>query len=150
VTCRDWSQFWLNESFATFMAAAYLETRFGTEAYLAAIAGSRDRYATVKSKGEDHALEFSEWSHPSASDRTIVYHKGAYALYQLRLELGDRAFWKAIRDYTRTYLDKNVSTRDFQAAVEKSSHRDLSGFFRKWVYGNGSGISLPEGPITRP
>ena len=39
VTCRDWTQFWLNESFATFMAAAYLESRFGPEAYLEAIAG---------------------------------------------------------------------------------------------------------------
>ncbi len=150
VTCRDWTQFWLNESFATFMAAAYLESRFGTEAYLQAIARSRDRYAAVKSKGKDHALEFSDWTHPSASDRTIVYHKGTYVLYQLRLELGDQVFWKAIRDYTRTYIDKNVSTGDFQAAVEKSSHRDLSGFFRKWVYGDGSEVSLPVGPIPIP
>jgi aminopeptidase N len=147
VTCRDWSEFWLNEAFATFMAAAYLESRFGNEAYLEAIALSRDRYAAVKAKGKDHALEFSEWSHPSASDRTIVYHKGTYVLYQLRLELGDQVFWKAIHDYTRAYLDKTVSTRDFQAAVEKSSHRDLKDFFRKWVYGDGSEVNLPAGPI---
>ena len=144
VTCRDWTQFWLNEGFATFMSAAYLESRFGPMAYLQAIANSRDRYAAVKAKGEDHALEFSEWNHPTASDRTIVYHKGAYVLYELRLELGDAAFWKAIRDYTRANFDKTVTTHDFQTAVEKSSHRDLSEFFRKWVYGNGSEISLPD------
>jgi aminopeptidase N len=143
VTCRDWTQFWLNEGFATFMAAAYLESRFGTEAYLEAIARSRDRYAAVKAKGEDHALEYRDWTHPSASDRTIVYHKGTYVLYQLRLELGEQAFWKSLRDYTRAYIDKTVSTRDFQAAVEKSSHRDLTAFFQKWVYGDGSDISLP-------
>ena len=29
VTCRDWNHFWLNEGIATFIAAAYLEHRFG-------------------------------------------------------------------------------------------------------------------------
>ena len=143
MTCRDWTQFWLNEGFATFMAAAYLENRFGREAYLEAIGKWRDRYAAVKAKGEDHALEFSAWTHPSARDRTIVYQKGAYVLYQLRLELGDQVFWKAVRDYTGEYFGKSVTTHQFQAAVEKSSGRDLTEFFRKWVYGNGSDISLP-------
>src|SRR5215213_2200160 len=34
VTCRDWNHFWLNEGIATFIAAAYLEHRFGRAAYL--------------------------------------------------------------------------------------------------------------------
>jgi aminopeptidase N len=140
----------LNEGFATFMAAAYLESRFGAAAYLEAITKSRDRYAAVKAKGEDHALEFDEWNHPTASDRTIVYHKGAYVLYELRRELGDVAFWKVIRDYTRANFDKTVTTHDFQTAVEISSHRDLREFFRKWVYSDGSEISLPVGPLTPP
>jgi aminopeptidase N len=148
VTCRDWTQFWLNEGFATFMAAAYVENRFGREAYREAIGKLRDRYAAVKAKGEDHALEFSEWTHPSARDRTIVYQKGAYVLYQLRLELGDKAFWKAIRDYTREYFGKSVTTHQFQVAVERSSGRDLAWFFRKWVYGDGADISLPGGPVS--
>jgi len=29
ITCQDWTHFWLNEGFATFMAAAYDEERFG-------------------------------------------------------------------------------------------------------------------------
>ncbi len=138
VTCRDWTQFWLNEGFATFMAAAYLEQRFGTAAYRDAIERSRLRYAAVVANGADHALVYDSWNQPSAADRTIVYHKGAYVLYQLRLELGDAAFWKAIRDYTREYFDKNVTTAEFQSAVEKSSRRDLSQFFRRWVYGAGA------------
>jgi aminopeptidase N len=34
VTCRSFSHFWLNEGFATFMAAAYDERRFGRQRYL--------------------------------------------------------------------------------------------------------------------
>src|SRR6185369_5315567 len=36
VTCAGFTHFWLNEGFATFMAAAYLEQRFGRDAYAAA------------------------------------------------------------------------------------------------------------------
>ncbi|HKZ33169.1 MAG TPA: M1 family aminopeptidase, partial [Vicinamibacteria bacterium] len=39
VTCRDWNHFWLNEGMATFLADAYLERRFGAEAYARQIAG---------------------------------------------------------------------------------------------------------------
>ncbi|MGH8078815.1 MAG: M1 family aminopeptidase, partial [Lysobacter sp.] len=33
VTCANWNHFWLNEGFANFMAAAYLQHRFGDEPY---------------------------------------------------------------------------------------------------------------------
>ncbi len=137
VTCRDWTQFWLNEGFATFMSAAYLESRFGHQAYLDAIEKSHARYAAVQATGADHALVFDDWNHPTADDRTIVYHKGAYVLYLLREELGERAFWNGIQAYTREYLDKSVTTADFKSAMERSSQRDLSEFFRTWVYGSG-------------
>ena len=39
----------------------------------------------------------------------------------------------AIRHYTPTYLDRSVTTRDFQAAVEQSSGTGLSTFFEEWI-----------------
>jgi len=33
VTCADWSDFWLNEGIATYMAEAFLEKRYGKERY---------------------------------------------------------------------------------------------------------------------
>jgi aminopeptidase N len=134
VTCRDWTHFWLNEGFATFMAAAYLEHRSGHQAYLEAIDAVRARYERVKDAGHDRPLVFPKWERPTADDRTIVYQKGAYVLFRLRELLGDRLFWDGIRHYTRRYFGKSVTSKDFQTAMEESSGRNLSEFFARWVY----------------
>ncbi|HEY1303509.1 MAG TPA: M1 family metallopeptidase [Vicinamibacterales bacterium] len=136
VTCRDWTHFWLNEGFATFMAAAYNEHRFGRAAYDRDIEAARMRYEQVRQTGGDQPLVFPSWDRPTASDRTIVYQKGAYVLHQLRETLGDDAFWKGIRDYTRRYAGQSVTTADFKRAMEQSSGKDLSVFFANWIFLN--------------
>ncbi|HYJ45580.1 MAG TPA: M1 family aminopeptidase, partial [Pyrinomonadaceae bacterium] len=134
VTCVDWNHFWLNEGFATFMAAAYLEHRFGHEEYARQIEAYRASYERVRAAGHDKSLVFPDWLHPTGEDRTLVYRKGAYVLHLLREEMGERDFWAGIRLYTRTYFGKSVTTADFQAAMERVSGRSLKGFFAKWVY----------------
>lgn len=134
VTCRDWTHFWLNEGFATFMAAAYDEHRFGRDAYLRAIENARTRYEQVRTAGGDRSLVFPSWDRPTANDRTLVYQKGAFVLHQLREMLGDRVFWDGLRRYTGAYAGRSVTTADFQRSMEQSSGRSLADFFSTWVY----------------
>lgn len=134
VTCVNWNHFWLNEGVATFMAAAYKERRFGREEYLREIEANRKNYERVRDAGHDRSLVFPDWSHPTADDRTLVYDKGAYVIHLLREELGERAFWKGLRQYTRAFFGKSVTTADFQMAMERASGKNLSEFFNKWVY----------------
>jgi aminopeptidase N len=134
VTCEDWTHFWLNEGMATFMAAAYLETRFGRAAYDRAIAGFRAEYARVRDAGSDKPLVFPDWNRPTADDRALVYQKGALVLHELRTLLGDAAFWPAIVAYTRGAAGQSVTTPTFQRAIEAATGRDLADFFDRWVY----------------
>lgn len=134
VTCKDWTDFWLNEGMATFMADAYKEHRFGQQEYLSEIEESRQKYEVVRKGGKDRSLVFPDWLHPTEEDRVLVYDKGAYVLHLLRLELGERSFWAGIRHYTRTYWGKSVLTDDFQKAMERESGKSLKEFFAKWVY----------------
>lgn len=97
VTCRDWTDFWLNEGFATFMAAAYVEHRFGRAEYDQLIAGYRMSYERIRQSGHDKSLVFPDWRQPTADDRALVYRKGAYVLHLMRQELGDGTFWSGIR-----------------------------------------------------
>jgi aminopeptidase N len=134
VTCRDFTHFWLNEGFATYMAAAYREHRFGRQVYLDDINAARTRYDRVREAGKDRSLVFPNWDRPTVDDRTLVYQKGALVLHELRETLGDRAFWDGIRRYTRANAGKSVTTGDFQQAMEQSAGRSLSDFFATWVY----------------
>ena len=140
VTCRDWTHFWLNEGMATFMADAYKERRFGRASYLKEIESSRARYQRVRDAGGDKALVFPDWAHPSAADRVIVYHKGAYVLHLLREELGDDRFWTGIRAYTRAAMGKSVTTADFEREMARATGADLRAFFQRWVYSTDGGV----------
>jgi aminopeptidase N len=134
VTCRDWNHFWLNEGTATFMAAAYLEHRFGRETYLREIETYRANYEKVRAAGKDKSLVFPDWLNPTREDRTLVYDKGAYVLHLLREEMGERAFWNGLRIFTRRHFGKSVVTTDFVAAMEEAHGKSLKEFFAKWVY----------------
>jgi aminopeptidase N len=134
VTCRDWNHFWLNEGIATFMAAAYLEHRFGRAAYLREIETYHANYEKVRLAGKDKSLVFPNWLSPTREDRTLVYDKGAYVLHLLREEIGERAFWNGLRLFTRRHFGKSVVTSDFMAAMEHANGKSLKEFFGKWVY----------------
>jgi hypothetical protein len=80
----------------------------------------------------------------------IVYSKGAYVLHMLRMAMiehgkpnPDARFIEMMKDFVATWTDRNPSTRDFQAVVERHMvpALDLAGdgkmnwFFRQWVEG---------------
>ena len=134
VTCSEWTHFWLNEGFATFMAAAYREKRFGREAYMKDVEGWRARYERVKAAGKDRSLVFPDWNRPTSDDRALVYQKGALVLHELRESLGDTSFWKGIRAYTRAHRRSSVVTADFERAMTHSAGQDLSAFFAEWIH----------------
>ncbi len=148
ITCSSWSDFWLNEGFATFMAAAYIQHRFGDETYQGIVEHWHQSVQRLAATGKDHSLVFQQWTHPSRDDRAVVYQKGAYVLHLLRTKLGEQAFWKGIGDYTREFWGKSVTTTDFKSAMEHSSGRNLDGFFQQWVTGSASKDIPPTTVVT--
>lgn len=133
ITNRSWRHFWLNEGIATFMTAAYLEHRFGVETYADNIEAARAKYLAIQAAGHDRSLVFPDWDNPTATDRSLVYDKGALVLHELRNLLGDATFWKAFKHYTRKHWGQSVETADFKKAMEEGSGTDLTAFFQQWV-----------------
>ncbi|HCV95238.1 MAG TPA: aminopeptidase [Stenotrophomonas sp.] len=144
VTCASWQHFWLNEGMANFMTAAYLQHAQGEAAYQAQVDGWRKRLNALQAKGADHALVYAHWDAPSADDRAVVYRKGAYVLHLLRVELGEAAFWRGLREYTVANDGRAVVTADFQRAMEKAAGRSLQPFFQAWVYTTSASAREPH------
>jgi aminopeptidase N len=133
VTCASWTDLWLNEGVTVFMAAAWKERRWGRAAYDQELARARERVAVAAAAGFDVALDFAG-PYPSLRvRRAIQYSKGALFLDHLRRELGETAFWTALRDYTRAHAGGTVTTADFRRAFERSTGRDLTSAFAGWV-----------------
>jgi aminopeptidase N len=134
ITCTDISQFWLNEGITTFMVAAWKEHRWGRAAYDRELFLLQGRFDAVKRNGGDHPLTYAG-PYPSLSARrAIQYSKGALFMDRLRREMGDETFWAGFKRYTREHAGGVVDSHDFQASMERSSHRDLSALFKEWVY----------------
>ncbi|MEO0469247.1 MAG: M1 family aminopeptidase [Bacteroidota bacterium] len=130
ITCETWQHFWLNEGMAVFMSSAFIEHRFGREQYLADIQLYRDAWKKVP----NHSLVYDDWSKATAKDRVIVYYKGACFLHELRGELGEDIFWRGIKEYSQTFADQSVHSKDFQAMMEKAAKRSLAEVFDAWVW----------------
>lgn len=133
ITCADWHHIWLNEGFATYSEAVYLEARDGKAAYDSQIQGEMN-YA----KTADGTI----WVQDITSVWEIFngarsYAKGACVLHMLRGVVGDSTFFDIMRTYS---ADPSVSygaatTEDFQAIAESVYGSDLNYFFQEWIYG---------------
>jgi aminopeptidase N len=133
VTASSLSEFWLNEGVTTFMVASWKEHRWGTDAYTHEIELARRRWQRCSQEWRDVPLAFRE-AYPSLSAlRCIQYSKAAVFLHELRVLMGDAAFWGGIDAYTTANLGRSVTSRDFEAAMQKATPVDLRPLFTQWV-----------------
>lgn len=134
LTCKTWSDFWLNEGITTFMVAAYKEQRWGHAAYEQELALAQKRWQVAIDAGQDKPLAYPG-EYPSLKiRRAIQYYKGAIFMDALRRELGDTVFWNGLRRYTMAHAGASVTSRDLQTAMEQAAGRKLDVLFGKWVY----------------
>ena len=138
IVAKDWSDFWLSEGMATFLADAYVEKRFGKARYDREIAGSKGIYDGLRSQGKDRPLFFTDWQTPQQAGGPLPYHKGAYFLAQLRVTLTDEVFWRGLQRYTAAQWGGAATSDDFEAAMSSVAGKDLSKqltkLFQQWIY----------------
>ena len=146
-TPRDWRDAWLTRGMAHYFDGLCNERLNGrTEFLLWQLAGDQatalgDWTAGIRrpvvpadpDSGRAWALDNGPWA------------RGALVLHQLRAQLGDERFARAMRHFVATAAGRPVGTADFQRAVEASSGERLDWFFDQWVYG----IGHPVFEVTR-
>lgn len=139
VTCRNWSELWLNEGFATFMEAAYREELNGRNDYLRKIREDAGAFMNSDNYSQTRPPLFNPKAEPVTlfDEPTFVYQKGGAVLHMLREEVGTENFWKAINIYLNRHKFANVESTDLKKAMEEVSGKDLTWFFNQWVYKGG-------------
>lgn len=132
ITCATWSEFWLNEGFATFMVAAFKEHEQGRPAYDHEIALAERRLERLRAAGRDRALSMPLNSRHDEVGGGLPYSKGLLLLHALRQRVGDVDFWSAIQAYSREGWQHGVTSIDLQRAMEDASGEDLSSVFAEF------------------
>ncbi|MFJ8309657.1 MULTISPECIES: M1 family metallopeptidase [unclassified Streptomyces] len=135
VSPHTWSDLWLNEGHATWYEARYAE-EYGNWSMERRM---RDAYALSDgwraAGGPPAAPKPSTPGKKIGIFRPIVYDGSALFLYALRQEIGTAAFDRLERRWVRSHRDSTATTADFSALASQIAGRDLSGFFKAWLYG---------------
>jgi aminopeptidase N len=141
VTCAGWRHFWMHEALATFMTAAFKESRWGAAAYQREVELARSRYRKLREAGRDRALCPPGPTRADQAGGPIVYAKGMLVLHLLRRRLGDEPFFRSVARFTTAHFGATVTTEQLRAALEEASGADLSPFFADYVLGT---VPLPD------
>src|SRR6266849_2992272 len=136
VTCKDWGDIWLNEGFATFLEAVWMEAHYGKDQ------ADYERWEA----GREWFASNNLWNKPivrhdfdDASEFDgNAYGKGGWVLYMLRRQIGEEAFYRGVKHYLEVNRGKNVVTADLAKAIEEATHTNVDQFFSQWLYGAGA------------
>jgi aminopeptidase N len=137
LTCRDWSEAWLNEGFATYFEHVERDARLGREEYDWGVLGDLDAYLGEFAQSYDRPIVCKDYQAPIDLFDRHLYEKGSLVLHMLRRKLGSEIFWSAIRDYVSSHENGIVETTQLKRACEKVSGLSLERFFDDWIYRSG-------------
>lgn len=129
ITCKTWNHAWLNEGFATYSEALWVENQSGEMAY--------QNYMSNLEYFLDGSIYLENAQDTFGIFTAIIYNKGAWALHMLRNVVGDSLFFASMNNYAldTNFRFKNAVTQDFQEVVETTCELDLDYFFEEWIYG---------------
>jgi len=133
VTCREWSEGWLNEGFATYFEVVDLEHHEGPEE--AAFYRKAEMAAFFEEDGGRYRRAIVERTYREPMDLfdRHLYAKAGLVLHMLRRELGDDGFWRSLRRYLEDNRGGAVETTDLVRAIETTTGRGIRKFFDQWI-----------------
>jgi len=136
ITCASWKDIWLNEGFATYLTGLTYENGLGYESWLSWKAG---KIETITSQNGGSVYVDDTTSVGRIFNNRLTYSKGAMVLHMIRHEIGDEAFFQAVKNYLAdvSVINHYASTPQLQAHFEATANRSLEDFFQDWVYGQG-------------
>lgn len=144
ITHKNWSDVWLNESFANYCEGLWIEHTRNKDLYKKFIRMEAERYFR---ENPGFAIHNENWNYetPPSSilyNGAIVYSKGACVLDMFRNAAGDEAFFKILKAYTNdeNFRFGNAGTDDFISLVNKITGKDYTAFFDQW-------LKFPDHPV---
>ncbi|MFQ5926004.1 MAG: M1 family aminopeptidase [Terriglobia bacterium] len=126
---------WLNEGFARYSEALYVEEALGEQAFQQVledfIIGALIEEAAAPIANADQLPSFFP------AFRSVVRNKGAMVVHMLRFVLGDETFFPLLRSYAERFAGRSVTVDAFERLAEEVAAQPLDYFFGQWLRSTG-------------
>jgi alanyl aminopeptidase len=135
VTLAWWDDLWLNESFATWMAAKIVDQwKPAWHADVAAV-GRREQAMQADSLPSARAVRLPVASKEDVfgGGAAIFYAKGSTVLDMFESWIGDEPFRRGVRAYLQKHAWGSATAADFAAALAAASSPELAGAFATFI-----------------
>ena len=130
ITCSDFHHIWLNEGFARFSEAIWVEASNGPDAY-------KNYWSNHTYYGSGTIYVEDPSTTSQIFNGNLTYNKAGWVVHMLRGILGDSLFFEALQSYA--YNDSlaydAATTENFKVVCEDVSGLELDSFFEQWIYG---------------
>ena len=128
VSCNDYAEMWLHESFTTYMEALFVECAYSYEEALVYL---QEQRPYIRNKEPIIGPKGVNWEKWKGSD---YYFKGSWMLHTLRHAINDDLiWWDLLRGFYERYALSNATTTDFIDYVNACTGRDYSTFFQQYL-----------------
>lgn len=137
VTCENASEMWLNEGWASFCEALFLELMYNKQTYYADM-NEKLLYVMRSAHIRDGGFLVLNQIPHKVTYGDNVYKKGALTVAALRYYMGDSAFYQACNSYLTKYKFQSSNSIQLRNEFQKFTNKNLTSFFNEWVFTAGS------------
>jgi aminopeptidase N len=145
VTCEDWQDIWLNEGFAHYCEALYLDKEYSyhpdstdqsiRNEFFYKVYSSSQTYFGDATTLYKRPIVTNIYKHPDDLLDGHAYAKAGLVLHMLRSMIKrDEKFRKVLNKYLKEHEFKNSETDDLRQIFEKETGLNLLQFFDQWFY----------------
>ncbi|HEY0801860.1 MAG TPA: M1 family aminopeptidase [Steroidobacteraceae bacterium] len=136
VTMGWWDDTWLNESFASWLAAKETAARYPAWRWWEQEDVSKESAMAADARATSHAIEqhvTDELQAANSFDSDITYSKGEALLRMLEAYLGEDVFRNGIRTYIKTRAYSNATAADLWNALGGASGKNVPDISAHWI-----------------
>jgi aminopeptidase N len=135
-TCETAEDMWLNEGWASFCEALFLECVYGTSNYQKDM---REKLTDVllSAPANDKGYKAVSGVPHEQTYGTTVYKKGALMANALRTVMGDSAFFAACKSYLNKYKFNHANSLNLRDEFQRFTSTDLTFFFNQYIFQKG-------------
>ena len=126
ITAFDVAENWIHEGFASYAEVLFTECEFGKEA-------GNDYCEGVKKSIENDIPLIGNYNVKSEGSGDI-YNKGSQIIHMIRqLVDDDEKFRILLRDISKTFYHKIISTKEFEDFISLKTGKELKAFFNQYL-----------------